>query len=232
MLLTNSAEGGTNTTTASTGNSGGASGNAWDGINIPANTTLTYSSTQAMHGTLSYHFTSATTASNFLRWDSQITAATTTTTLYARAYCYFNGTPPTMSRFIQFNDASATFLGGVGVKASGQFALRDSAAALVGSTTMSVPVSQWFRVELMLVSNATTGQLSLKVYSSPDSSVPDETLSLTNQNTAGGNIGQAVFGNPTAISGLDLYMDDLAVQDTGFVGSAVPSAIVSWIQDS
>ena len=229
MTLANTAEGGTNTTTASTGNSGGASGNAWDGVNVPVNTTLTYSSAQAMHGALSYHLTSSAAASNFLRWDSQLPAATT---LYARAYCYFNGATPTATRYIQFNDASANLIGGVGIRPSGQLGLRDSAATLVGSTTAIAPINQWFRIEMMIVSDATIGQMAVQVYLNPDSTVPTETLSVTNQNTRGGNIAQAVFGNPTAVSGLDLYMDDLGVQDSGYVGSALPSTPISWIHNT
>jgi len=181
---------------------------------------------QAMHGTMSYHFTSSAAASNFLRWDSQITGSPLT--LYTRVYCYFTGTVPTTSRFMQFNDSSATLICGVGINGSDQFVIRDTSTTIVGTSSTVAPANQWFRIELMVFSNATTGQATLNIYTTPDSTIPAETLTVTSQNLLGNPIAQAVFGNPTAVSGYDLYMDDIAVQDSGFVGPAITSTPISW----
>jgi hypothetical protein len=56
----NSAEGGTDAATVTTANSGGTSGDAWDSVNIPSGTTLTFATAAAYKGSRGYRITSGT----------------------------------------------------------------------------------------------------------------------------------------------------------------------------
>jgi len=92
VALSNSAEGGTDTTAVTTANSGGTSGNAWDTVTGAP----TFSATHAAHGTLCYSFPAAT-ATN-VQWSAASIGMMAT--LYARLYVYPTANP------------AATFLAG------------------------------------------------------------------------------------------------------------------------
>jgi hypothetical protein len=93
------------------------------------------------------------------------------------------------------------------------------------TTTSSVPLGQWFRVEGYITSNASTGQAELRLFSSPDSVIPTETqTSGADQDTLGGVLNQVRFGLATgSAAGLSWWMDDVAVSVAGYIG---PGAIV------
>src|SRR5436190_21171956 len=67
MLLSNSAEGGTNGTAVTTGNSGGGSGDAFN-TSTGVNGTRVFDNTQSAHGSLSYKLINAVNTTNILAW--------------------------------------------------------------------------------------------------------------------------------------------------------------------
>lgn len=67
-LKQNTAEGGSNATTVTTGNSGSTSGDAFDAVSIGASNGLVFQTSGALRGTLSYKFTKASTNQNFVGW--------------------------------------------------------------------------------------------------------------------------------------------------------------------
>jgi hypothetical protein len=72
-LLTNNFEGGSNGSTITTGNSGGASGNAWDTITIGTSAVDVYDNSQAAHGSLSCKLsTAATSVSVYNAWTTSM----------------------------------------------------------------------------------------------------------------------------------------------------------------
>src|SRR5215467_10547633 len=88
--LVNSAEGGTNGTTVSTGNSGGASGNAFDAL-LTTNATVAYDNAHAHSGALSVKFATAGTAANWaVEWT---TSMGTLSQVWFRLYVYFTANP-------------------------------------------------------------------------------------------------------------------------------------------
>jgi hypothetical protein len=103
-LLTNSFESGTNGTTITTGNSGGASGNAFDVTEASGTSILVYSNTQAAHGSLSAEFANNGDGANSVSWS---TSLGTQTQVWFRAYVYFTANPSvTLSSLIIFWNAS------------------------------------------------------------------------------------------------------------------------------
>jgi hypothetical protein len=229
----NNAEGGTNGTTVTTANSGGTSGDGWDTVTITASTTLTFSSAQSAHGSLSYLMTTPASAiTSFVQWTS--TTLGSAQTKWSRIYGYFDTTVVAASRIMQFTDTSGTVVGGIGLNgtATRHFKISDATNTAILTGTAAVPVNQWFRLEFMCFSDASVGQMELKIFLTADSTTPDEVLTTTaTQNTNGNVIQRAVFGLMTGIASATFYMDDLAVSDTGYLGPAVAqtNAPVSWI---
>lgn len=227
MLLVNTAEGGTNGTVVTTGNSGGASGTAWSTVNVgTSGTTVQFSAAQQAIGGLSYLFTTGGTAeSAFMTWSTPITPGLTT---YARAYCYIQSSTVSIFRFLQLTDASFLSCGGIGTTALSKFKLINSAGSLVGTSTTTAPQNQWIRLELKVFSDASVGEIELKIFLNSQSNTPTETLAATNVNTRGGNIAAAVFGIDVATSNLTMYQDNMAVSNTGYIGPDSVTPTVAW----
>src|SRR5438067_677165 len=88
LPISNSAEGGTNGTTVTTGNSGGGSGDAFSAVNIGTTGAVTFDSSASAHGGLSYAFsTGATSALANGTWS--LTSAQAT--VYWRVYIRISG---------------------------------------------------------------------------------------------------------------------------------------------
>jgi len=228
MLLTNTAEGGTNGVTVSAANSGGASGNPWN--TVTATGTLIYSNAQAMHGNLSYSIVTTTSASAFMFWNST-SITISTKVMYSRCYIYFAIEPPFTGRFMQFMNSSAQLIGGVGINVSNQLAIRNSVDAVIATSTTTVPTNAWFRVELYTFSSATVGQVEVKIFLDPHSTTPTETLTTSaTENTRGDDIKAALFGLAGGTANADLYMDSMATQETGYLGPVIlPTATIAWL---
>lgn len=220
MRAINNAEGMSNGTVVTTGNTGSGANNPWDTVQLDGQT-IEFSGAQAAHGQLSYHFSIAATAGPYVIWDN-VTITADTKTMYARAYVYHASSPATTGRFMQFTNTSVALIGGVGIDSSDNLALKDSTGTTVSTSSTVVPTNAWFRLEMMVFSSATVGQIELKIYLTPDSTTPTETVtSAANLNTRGDDIKLAIFGLPTSVASADFYMDDLAVQDTGYIGPAI-----------
>lgn len=219
MLFINNAEGMTSGTVVATTNTGSGANNPWDTV-FPDGQTIEFSSAQAAHGQLSYHISIAAAAGPYVIWDN-VTITPNTKTMYARMYFYYPSSPATTGRFFQFANTSVALIGGIGIDSSDNLTLKDSAGTTVSTSTTTIPTNSWFRLEVMVFSSATVGQIELKIYLSPDSNTATETLtSAANLNTRGDDIKLAIFGLPTSVASADFYMDDLAVQDTGYIGPA------------
>ncbi len=220
LPLSNNAEGGSNGTTVTTGNSGGASGDAFDGVTIGASGGLVFSSTQ-FEDALSYKIdTPATSVNVLVEWTT--TTIGTQTTLFARVYLYLLANPVSQPiHLIKFRDGS-TEKGAVIIQTGGTIALRDNGGAIGGAMTATVNLNQWVRIEAKIVCNTTTGTIEAILFNSPNSSVATETLTKTNRNT-GTQVTNARFGE-TSVSGTitarTFYVDDLQTNATAYAGTA------------
>ncbi len=218
MLLINSAEGGTNGSTVSIGNSGGDSGDAWTAVTISGSGTLTYSNSFAAHGGLSYFVNTTTAGQCFAQWHSN-TFSQPGKTMYSQCYVYFPSTPVTVSRFVQFANSSVQNCGGIGISSGNAFTLSDSASTVVATSSTTIPTNQWIRLEFMIFSDVSAGQMQLKIFLTPDSTTPDEVLTTSATiNTRGDAVNSFVIGNFSNSAGVSFYFDDVAVQETGYIG--------------
>jgi len=217
ITLDNSAEGGVSGTTVSVANSGGNSGNAFNTVSVGTGATAKFDSTEAAHGGLSYAFaTGSTAAIARLQWTTSMGSQTQ---VWYRAYLYFNSDPAAAVRVLDQDEghsASAVIV----VLSSGKLQVRTgSAGTQTLTTTNTIPLHQWFRIEGYTIGSPTAGQVQLKLFKSADSTTPDETDTSApniNTNTA---MNTYNFGVSTYTANVAEYWeDDIAVSNVGYLG--------------
>jgi hypothetical protein len=220
ITLGNSAEGGSSGTAVTAANSGGSSGNAFDNVNVGTGATGIFDSTKAAHGGLSYAFATGSTASLArVQWT---TSMGTQTQVWFRAYLYFSADPAATVRVVN-QDQGHTACSVVVVLPSGKLQVRTgSAGTQTLTTTNTIPLNQWFRIEGYVIGSATAGQVELKLFKTADSTTPDETeTSAPNINTYGA-MDTYNFGISTTTANVAEYWeDDIAISNAGYLGPAV-----------
>lgn len=226
-LLTNSLEGGTNGTTISSVNSGGASGNAFDGTLVSGTgAALTYDNTHAAHGTLAAKVASGSSAgTSYALWSGSIG---TQSQVWFRMYLYYTANPANTHRvFTGVNGASNC--ASLQVTSAGKLQWINSANTAIINSTATIPLNQWFRVEGFLIGSATVGQVETKLFNSPDASSPDETdTSTANQNTFGSITGNR-FGVSGSTANVTFWMDDLGLSSIAYIGPSVVATDVPYV---
>lgn len=224
-VLTNSAEGGTSGTTVTTGNSGGASGNAFQSVTISGTGAgLTFDNTHSgAHGSLAYKLTFGSSSSVVAeQWN---TSMGTQSQVWFRLYLYFTGFPAANVGLWSCAPASGTSAR-MQLKASnpnqGHLLFLNSAGTTILTSTNAVPLNQWFRVEGFVIGSSTAGQLEFKLFSTPDSTTPDETqTSAANVNTNSASITRYDFGSSgTGITSYSYWIDDAGLSNVGYIGPA------------
>jgi hypothetical protein len=225
LPIANNAEGGTNTTTVTTANSGGTSGLAFNTVTIGSGATITFSNTQKAHGTLSYRLGMGATFAN-TRLIYTTTALGTLTNVYGRLNVFMTALPTATMALAQHMTGSR--MGSVSVTTAGKLQWISQIATLAGSPmTTTVPLNQWFRIEwqytVTAVSNASG---TIYLYTSVDSTSLTESLTTSGMVTnAQTNFTQIQLGmNEGGIPNGQLYLDDIALSGTGLPG---PAAVAS-----
>jgi hypothetical protein len=188
FLVENNDAGGTNGTTISHANSGGASGQAWDTVTIGAGSTLTYDNAKA-HGagqTLSSKFVvpAGITTYHFWNLTSLTGGSGSTTQLNTRQYINLGTSGIKMQIHKCLATVSNTFVGGIYIDATGHILIEDSAFSIKQTSTTVISTGQWYRLEYQWIFNATTGSIEVKIFTNPDSLTPAETLTATGLNTS------------------------------------------------
>ncbi len=233
--LVNSFEGGSNTTTISTGNSGGVSGNAFDSVTIGALAGVTFSSTHAAHGFLSCAIATGSPGANaLLTWTTSLTA-TTVPQAWFRAYFYLTAYSGNL-RVIRVQNAG-TLCGAVAFNASAKVSLLDSAGTGQKTSTTTLPANQWFRIEGFVIGSASVGQVQAQIYLAEDSPTPTETLTTAATLNTTGAMNRVDFGNPASVASFTYWLDDVGASTTGYIGpsvtrrstSIVPSLIAAGV---
>jgi len=221
----NNAEGGTNGTGVTTGNSGGGSGTAFDQVQTFSGSTCVYSSAQAAHGSLSVKVkTVSNSASAYVTWNSFTAQAT----LYGRCYYYFTGNVPSGgTRIVEFfkDFDTGTYIGGIGmISGAPTIAIQNAAFTFTKTWTTAMTLNTWYRIEYKFTFG-NSGSATVNLYQG-DSSTILEGYTVTGQNFgSSGSTGQVVnYGWAfNASNQPDLYLDDMNVNSTGFPGPAAPA---------
>lgn len=233
--LTNSFEGGTSGTTISAANSGGASGNAFDTVSIGASATDIFSGTHAAHGVLACSLsTPASATTSFNQWSTSMGSQAQ---VWFRIYLYLTANPA--SSFQVFEPRSAgSQAAAIIVQTSGTVKVSDASGGQITVTTTTIPVNQWFRIEGFVTGSASAGQTQLKLFTSPDSTIPAETDTSTATHNTAGTLDTYRFGVAASIASIGpFWMDSIGLSNTGPLGpsgaasrrgtSVVPSLIAA-----
>lgn len=217
--VTWSAEGGANGTGITAGNSGGASGTAFDSVSLGAGATAVYDNAQAHNGALAAKLaTGGSAADCSLNWSGAIG---TQTQVFYRAHLWMSANPASNHRLLDaYDSVSGQLCFAVYLTTTGKLMSVNTAGSTIQTTTNSVNLSAFSRIEVMVIGSATVGQVEIKLYNSADSSTPTETLtSAANQNTRGSmdNYRFGAAGDPLPAS-RTLWLDDLGISTTGYLG--------------
>ena len=183
LNLVNDGSGGVLGQTVTHANSGGASGNWWDTVNIGSLAAFIYDNTFTLHGEpLVYMVSTGASASSIVaEWT---TTEGTLTTAYWRVYVIVNATVTPAWRPVVLRSgashAGSLLLTGNAIQTS-------FGAAFIGLGTFvtTMPIGSWVRFEGYVTGDAAAGVVSTSVFLNPESYVPDETHTYTGLNTVG-----------------------------------------------
>lgn len=211
MRLTNTAEGGSNGTTVTAANSGGASFDAWStNPTIGSGAALVFDSAQAMHGTLSYRFSTGGSAVQCkLPW-TFTGAATIQWRLYVRTPSAFTNLP-TIFRL----QGAGTQAIRLAWNASGNLVVRDTANAQQAQSSTTFTTGAWYRIEGYCTAGSSS-VAEVKIWSTPDDTgTATETISLSAKNFGTANIDTCEIGQVASTANIpQWWADDITISDT------------------
>jgi hypothetical protein len=226
VTVTNDFEGGTNGVAITTSNAGGVGNTQFDQVTVSAGDgAVNFSNAHPGHGTLGMLCqTGATLGEAYVMWSTALGGATGT--VWLRAYLYLTANPGTQTRLFRWLNVS-NVRGSVQISTTGKLLTTDSAGSTVATMGNSVPLNQLVRVEAFCTGDAAAGVLECKLFDSPESTTPLETLSNSLLNT-GGTIDRVRFGQTgTGIANVTYYLDDVGASTSAYLGPVGGAPAVS-----
>jgi len=218
-LLTQPFEGGVAGSQVSTANPG-TLGAVFEFVpTLTSGQTLILDTAQAAHGSQSMKVaTGATSATAYADWRASFAWASQT---WFRCYVYFTANPASavagdVVTFLQ----TGTLCGRIRISTAGKVTFLDSAGTIQLTSTASINLNGWSRIEGFLIGSATVGQLEFKLFNTMDSTTATETqTSGSTLNTFGvPNYGR--WGLAQSVSnGGPLWLDDIGLSATGYIGA-------------
>lgn len=209
-IYLNTAEGGTNGTTVTPANSGGASGDAFSSYSIGAGNTFTYDSSAPLRGALSYKMTQS--GANQCNW---FWTWSTARADFAFQFPFSIDSLPAVSTTLLrgFSDAGyATPVFSVGVTTTGRLQVIEAAGGQAVSSP-SAPAPTIVPGDMYVLqgrSNGPNGSITVTAYpwgSTSTAEAPTVTLNGLSQPAINSFRG----GISTASAGISLWFDDIAV---------------------
>jgi hypothetical protein len=226
--VSNSFEGGTAGTGITTGNSGGASGTAFQAVSVVSGGAATFTAT-AYRGSLAGSFASGVTAGiTYAEYNTSVGAASTGS-VYGRLRFRLPTLPPdaTGVRVAVITDSTGSFRAELRVIDTGLVSLRGPAGTALATFTGAYVAGTWWDVALsVLVFSATVGQIEAKRYDA--FGVVAQTLtSAANQNTLGaGGANKLQAGMIRSVANYTVLLDDVAWSTTAYPSLTVAQSVV------
>jgi hypothetical protein len=224
--VTNNFEGGTNGATITTSNAGGAGNTQFsitnDGSGAGgAGSVLIFDNTHVAHGSLAMKVSSANSGGPgvFLQGPSGTTA-------YARFYFYATAAPSANTRLFEVLNSANNVVGATMYWQTDRTFRTTNKNNSGGTTTsVSVPLNTWVRVELKvtLTTPGSGGSCThqLRLYNSADSTTTSSDTTATNQPVNASELGTFQFGNYFASSTFSaVWFDDVGASDSAWLGPA------------
>lgn len=208
-----------------TGNSGGASGDAFDATSVGAGSFLESAATGVVDGIRSMRINAAAAEVAYASW---LTSMGTKTEIWGRAYVALLALPTGSARM--FTALNATTRGAsLQIGTTGKIALVDAGNTVQATTTAALNVGGISRVEWHMVFNATTGLIEVKLFlTDPAGASPDETKTTAATLATGAQATAYRFGRAesgAAATG-DYWMDAIAIDDTAYIGAYSPGDVL------
>jgi len=220
IIKTNTFEGGTTGGSVTTGNSGGASGDAWSVVSYPSGA-VTFDSSSAAHGALGCKFAPASGQQAILRWTgfNDVTGV-------CRFYHTDDGDPAASESIMAIYTSTGATVLALNITNAGKYGLINAAGTGIGSTTNSRQAGD--RIELSFTVGTTTsnGAWDFYLYRA-DATTATEHLSSVTENLGTTNWDRFQFGknSTTTWTGISNF-DDIAAASgtTALFGPATASA--------
>lgn len=216
MELTWTAEGGSDETTVTEANSGGASGTAWETVDIDATGALVYDTAQAAHGTYSMRHTMGVTSGQARAiWEAATIGSVAR--LYGRLY--IRSSDMTSSRSICRIRGNNTQIVRLQIDATGHLELRNSGNTVVDTSTTVLADDTWYRLEFdVRPGNPVTNTVNIYV---GDSTSLTEAVSASSNYSTQVVVDEFGVGNfANASNTPNTWFDSIQVNDTGLPGPA------------
>lgn len=237
--LSNTFEGGTDGTTITTGNSGGASGSAFTNVVIAATHTLTYENSPVLSGGLCGVVTpGGTTGTTFVQWQPA-DVGTIGPTVYTRSYWRAIGAFGTVNnRFLYMEGAGGTtHRAGIEVGGTsgspGKFSWVNAAGTIGTLSTNTLVVDTTYRFECKFTLDATVGQVDVNCYLGDSTTVLETLSSAATQNFGSTTLDACAWGsvatNVTSATQSPYALDGLAIGTTGYFGPVTTATALTDI---
>lgn len=146
----------------------------------------------------------------------------------SRIYLWLPALPAGTVYLSEWHDAAGALTAGINLNTNGTLSLKAAGNTILGSTTATVPLSQWVRIELRNIgesaAGAADGSMELRLYNTPTDAIdsPTEAVVATAQsNTEGSYHRTGIVYRPGAGP---IYIDDFAVSLNGWIGTGAPTA--------
>lgn len=213
VALANNAEGGTDTTAATTANSGGKSGDAWDAVEIGGSGAITFDNDHAERGALAYKVVGDASANTMLTWNTKLG---TLPELWGRVYVWLSALPSSAIGLVRVRNAGSQ-VARVQIDTAGHVEIRQANNNLLAETSAAVATGQWVRIEWHVRAKAANGTVEVRLYNSANSTIATETVSSTTA-TLLDNLTEVQTGHLGVASPATLWLDGLAVSTEGWLG--------------
>ncbi len=232
---------GTQGNTIATGDTGSA--NAWNVVTVPGNGgALTYDNTHAYGSRAAKIVTGSPASSSILEWSSG-SLGTLSGDIYGRVYLWTAANPSSNVVSLVIHRSSTVVRCRIKINTAGKIELADSSNIVQFTSTNSIGLSQWVRLEWHIVLSSTVGHMECKLFNSADSITPTETVGDQTTNLSLGGVSandvQFVWGSNVSqtawldniIAGATSYPGP-ATAFTGFTNTVPPTVIGNLVVGS
>ncbi|MEO7260240.1 MAG: hypothetical protein ABI047_03120, partial [Jatrophihabitantaceae bacterium] len=180
VLAHNTAEGGTAGAAVAAGGSG--SGSPWDAV-VNVGGVITYDNAHVDVGALAYKV-AMLTASCRLEWNATTLGAGTLTDLYFANDFYFTGSPTSSCHLVEGVTNTAAQAWAIDIASTGKLFIRNGANANIYTSSMTLPVNTWCRIEAHVVHNGAAGTIQVRIFTSYTDTSPAEDSGVLTSNLA------------------------------------------------
>ncbi len=221
-------EAGTLAATIATTDTGSA--NAWNAVFVPSGGGgLTYDNTHVAHGSKAAKIVTGNPGSTgTLEWSSG-TLGTISPHFFGRIYLWTSANPLTNVVTLVHVRSGSNSRGRVKINLTGKIELTDATNVVQQTSTTSIGLSQWIRVEFHYTMSLTVGQIEVLLFNTADSTTPTETITTAaTLNLAGVGANDCQFSWGTNLN-QTAWFDDIVAGAVAYPGPSVGAGFTNTV---